>query len=153
MKTTWVISLASNAMETIEFEKLSETVAVRKRMNMVSDDYDGQTIPGDKCFPNFLTFVIHWEKKNSAKKNSTSKLIQPWIEPGPAAWEAMTLPLDWPQRVSNVMWNKLWEFCLIHDIIFIVYVFGVWTRGLSKKFEILANECLKNLQNLWTRFY
>ena len=36
----------------------SQTVAVRRRMNMVSDDYDGQMIPGDECGLHFLIFVI-----------------------------------------------------------------------------------------------
>ena len=30
----------------------SETVAIHRQMNMVSDDYDGQMIPGDECGPN-----------------------------------------------------------------------------------------------------
>ena len=39
-----------------------ETVAVRTRMNMISDDYDGQMIPRDECGPNFLTFVLQLRK-------------------------------------------------------------------------------------------
>ena len=36
----------------------SETFAVRRRMNMVSDDYNGQMVLGDECGPNFLTFIL-----------------------------------------------------------------------------------------------
>ena len=39
-----------------------ETVAIRRRMNMISDDYDGQMMPGDECGPNFLTFVLQLRK-------------------------------------------------------------------------------------------
>ena len=40
----------------------SETVAVRRRMNMVLDYYDGQMIPGDDCGLNFLTFALQLRK-------------------------------------------------------------------------------------------
>ena len=49
----------------------SEIVAVRRRMNMVSNDYNGLSFP-DIC----LTI---------AEKTSTRKLTQSGIEPGPAA--------------------------------------------------------------------
>ena len=49
----------------------------RRRLDVVSDDYDDQMIPGDECDPNFLTFVLQL-KKNSAKI-STRKLTPPGI--------------------------------------------------------------------------
>ena len=44
----------------------SETVAVRRRMNMVSNDYEGQIIPGDECRPNFLACGLQ-SRKNPGK--------------------------------------------------------------------------------------
>ena len=40
----------------------SETVAVRRRMNIVSDDYGDQMMPEEECSPNFLTFVLQLRK-------------------------------------------------------------------------------------------
>ena len=61
-------------------------------MNIFSNDYDGQMIPGDECGPNFLTFVL--QLRENPKKSSTRKLTLPGIRPGPAVSEAMTLLLD-----------------------------------------------------------
>ena len=68
----------------------SETVAVRRRMNMLLYDYDGQMIPGDECGLKFLTFVVQLRK--NPRKASTRKMIQLGIEPGLDAWQATTLP-------------------------------------------------------------
>ena len=47
----------------------SETVVVRRRMNMVLDDYGGQMIPGDECGSNFQTFVQRLRKNLEKKLN------------------------------------------------------------------------------------
>ena len=69
-----------------------ETVAARRRMNIVLDDYDGQMILGDECDLHLLTFVLQL-RKNSGKI-STRKMTRSGTEPGPAAWKATTLLLD-----------------------------------------------------------
>ena len=47
----------------------SETFAVRRRMNMFSDDYNGQMVLGDKCGPNFLTFILLLRKNPGKNLN------------------------------------------------------------------------------------
>ena len=41
---------------------MPEAVAVHKRMNMVSNDYNGQMITGNDCGPNFLTLDLQLRK-------------------------------------------------------------------------------------------
>ena len=48
----------------------SDTVAANRRMNMVSDHYDGQMIPWDECGPDFLIFFLQLSKK-------PGKILQP----------------------------------------------------------------------------
>ena len=82
-------------------------------MNIVLDYYDSQMIHRDECGPNFLTFVLQLRK-------NPRKLTQPRIEPGPAAWEAMMIPLHYSSgkflyemeltdfmRVMWAVWNAL----------------------------------------------
>ena len=58
-----------------------ETVAVRRLMNMVSNDYDGQMIPG--------TNVVLELRKNP-EQTSTRKLIRPENGTGSSAWQETT---------------------------------------------------------------
>ena len=58
----------------------SDTFTVRRRMNMVLDDYDGKIIPGAKCRLNFLTFVL--ELRKDPRKNLNQEidpmLVRTW---------------------------------------------------------------------------
>ena len=57
------------------------TVAVSRRMNIVSEDYNGKGIPGDECGLNFQTCLTVEENPG---KTSIKKLTRLGIEPGPA---------------------------------------------------------------------
>ena len=70
----------------------SEAVAVRRRLNMVLDDYEGQMIPGYECGLHFLTFVLHLRKNPG--ETSTRKLTRSGFEPWPTGWEITILHLD-----------------------------------------------------------
>ena len=50
----------------------SETVAIRRRMNMISGVYDAEIIPGDECDPNFLTFVCMYSGRFRARQHLRS---------------------------------------------------------------------------------
>ena len=56
----------------------TETFAVRRRMNMFSDDYDGQMIPGDECSSNFLTFASQFRKNPGKILNQEIYLTGNW---------------------------------------------------------------------------
>ena len=43
----------------------SENVAIRRWLNIVSEDYGGQMTPGDECDSNFLTFVLQLSMSDS----------------------------------------------------------------------------------------
>ena len=58
----WLIDLYYLFNDGYILQLRSETVAVRRRMNMISEDYDGQMIPGNECDTNFLTFVLQLSK-------------------------------------------------------------------------------------------
>ena len=58
----------------------SETVAFRRRTNMVLDNHYDQVIPVEECGLNLLTFVV----EEKSEKTATKKLTRPGIEPGPA---------------------------------------------------------------------
>ena len=71
-----------------------ETVAVRRRMNMVLGDYDGQMIPGDECRLNFLTFVLQLRKnswKTSTKNSFMFRLVLGSTQP-PIKWAPGAFP-------------------------------------------------------------
>ena len=53
------------------FTTAKASVAIRREMNMVLHDYDGQMIPGDECGLNFLKFVL--QLRENPRKPSTSK--------------------------------------------------------------------------------
>ena len=69
----------------------SETVAVHRRMNIISDDYDGQMIPEDECGPNFLTVVLQL-RKTQKKKNLNTEIDPTGDQTRAAALAATTLP-------------------------------------------------------------
>ena len=54
---------------------MSETVAVRRWMNVVLDDYDGQMIAGVKCGLKFLTFGLQLRKNPGINLNQETDPI------------------------------------------------------------------------------
>ena len=80
-------------------------------MNMVSDDYVGQVMPGDDCGPNFLTFEETPRKKLNQKIDPTGNRTRARcirnnnVIPKPQRWSE---PSRW------ISWSRCIKYTVLH---------------------------------------